>query len=219
MFFSVVDSRGQSCLKLIDIFAKFKEQFLPEYKEEENYEYKVPQQGELDVGCELIVYKNVDLLDNVCDCIREIIISNKLVQNDICILSSKIKVLQDIEDQFSHYEKTTTAFETLSDIQDIENSIAMMPDKELQTKERKSRIEKLRKIKKEHFHINSGLVKFSTIHSFKGLELKNVFVIVNHDDIAEIVYTGITRSIENLFIICIDNTKYNEFFESVADNL
>lgn len=208
----------RSCLKLIDIFAKFKEKFLTEYKEEENYEYKVPQQGELDVGYELIVYKNVDLLDNVCDCIREIIIGNKLVQNDICILSSKIGILQYIESQFSYYEKTTTAFETSSDIQDIENSIAKMPNKELQTKERKSRIEKLRKIKKEHFHINSGLVKFSTIHSFKGLELKNVFVIVNHDDIAEIVYTGITRSIENLFIICIGDTKYNDFFKSVADN-
>lgn len=209
----------RTCLKLIDVFSKFKESFLIEYSEEENYEYTKPQQDSLNVGHDLIIYRNIVSVTNACDCIRDIIIKHELVQNDICILSSKIGVLQYIENQFSYYEKTTTAFETLSDIQDIENSIAMMPDKELQAKERKSRIEKLRKIKKEHFHINSGLVKFSTIHSFKGLELKNVFVIVNHDDIAEIVYTGMTRSIENLFIICIGDTKYNDFFKSVADNL
>ena len=121
-----------------------------------------------------------------------------------------------MESQFSHYEKTTTAFETLFDIQQIEKSIEKMPDKKLQAIERKSRIEQLRKIKKEHFHINSGLVKFVTIHSFKGLELKNVFVIINNDDTAEIVYTGITRSIENLFIISIGDTRYNEFFQSVS---
>lgn len=204
----------RSCLKLIDIFAKFKESFLLDYIEEENYEYQKPQQGKLDVGTELIVYKNLYSLGDVCNCIRKIIIDNKLVQNDICILSSKIKVLQQVESQFSFYEKTTTAFETLLEIQEIEKSTEKMPNKQLQKIEQKSRIEKLRKIKKEHFHINSGLVKFATIHSFKGLELKNVFVIINEDDIAEIIYTGITRSIENLFVIGIHDTQYNKFFES-----
>lgn len=207
----------RSCLKLIDIFAKFKEKFLIEYKEEENYEYKEPQQGELDVGYELVLYKNVDLLDNVCDCIREIIISNNLVQNDICILSSKIKTLQKVESQFSNYESTTTAFETFFDIKEIEKTTERMPNQQMQSQERKKRTENLRKIKKEHFHINSGLVKFSTIHSFKGLELKNVFIIINQDDSAEIVYTGITRSIENLFIISVGNTQYNDFFRTIAD--
>ncbi|URL06692.1 AAA family ATPase [Avibacterium sp. 21-595] len=206
----------RSCLKLIDIFSKFKEEFLREYKEE-NYEHTEPKQGTLDVSYETVVYKNINSIDGACNCIREIIVSNKLIQNDTCVLASKINILQQIESQFSYYEKTTTTFETLSDIQKIEKSIEKMPDKKLQEKEKKSRIGNLRKIKKEHFHINSGLVKFSTIHSFKGLELKNVFVIVNADDIAEIVYTGITRSIENLFIICIGNTKYDEFFKSVID--
>lgn len=209
----VLNKSYRSCLKLIDIFAKFKEKFLTEYKEEENYEYKAPQQGELDVGHELVVYKNVDLLDNVCNCIRELIISNKLVQNDVCILSSKIKTLQQIESQFSCYEKTTTTFETLEEIQAIERTTENMPNEPIT---RKKRCEDWKRIKKERFHINSGLVKFSTIHSFKGLELKNIFLIINKDDSAEIVYTGITRSIENLFIISIGNTQYDEFFKSVV---
>lgn len=207
----------RSCLKLIDIFSKFKETFLIEYKEEENYEYKAPKQGELDVGNELVVYKNVDLLDNVCDCIRKIIISNKLVQNDICILSSKVKTLQKVESQFSYYEPTTTAFETLLDIKEIEKATEKIPSQQMQSQERNKKIGNLRKIKKEHFHINSGLVKFATIHSFKGLELKNVFIIINQDDSAEIVYTGITRSIENLFIISVGNTQYDEFFRFISD--
>ncbi|MCK6052162.1 nuclease-related domain-containing DEAD/DEAH box helicase [Moraxella osloensis] len=194
------------------IFSKFKENYLVQYNEEENYQLS---QIEIDFE-QIILFKNVKNVEDACNCIRSIIIKNKLIQNDICILASKINTLQLVESQFSHYEKTTTAFETLFDIQQIEKSIEKMPDKKLQAIERKSRIEQLRKIKKEHFHINSGLVKFVTIHSFKGLELKNVFVIINNDDTAEIVYTGITRSIENLFIISIGDTRYNEFFQSVS---
>lgn len=206
----------RSCLKLIDIFSKFKEKFLIEYKEEESYEYKEPTQGSFDIGHEIIIHQNIRSLNDACECIRAIIGDNKLVQNDTCILSSKISILQQIESQFSYYEPTTTAFETFSDIKDIEKSIEKIPNEQLKKNSRKSKIEKLRKIKKDHFHINSGLVKFSTIHSFKGLELKNVFIIVHQDDIPEIIYTGITRSIENLFIISIGNTQYDEFFKSVV---
>ncbi|VEG12898.1 ATP-binding domain-containing protein [Moraxella cuniculi] len=201
---------------MIDVFSKFKDEFLLEYKEEENYEYKELIQGSFDIGHEIIIHQNISSINDACECIRAIIRDNKLVQNDTCILSSKILTLQQIENKFSNYEKTTTAFETFSDIKDIEISIEKIPNEQLKKNSRKSKIEKLRKIKKDHFHINSGLVKFSTIHSFKGLELKNVFIIVHQDDIPEIIYTGITRSIENLFIISIGNTQYDEFFKSVV---
>lgn len=204
----VLNKSYRSCLKLIDVFSKFKESFLIEYKEEESYEYKEPAQGSFDIGHETIIHQNISSINDACECIRTIIRDNKLVQNDVCILSSKIKTLQQIESQFSCYEKTTTTFETLEEIQAIERTTKNMPNEQMQSQERKKR--------KEHFHINSGLVKFSTIHSFKGLELKNVFIIVHQDDSAEIVYTGITRSIENLFIISIGNTQYDEFFKSVV---
>ncbi|SUO97756.1 nuclease-related domain-containing DEAD/DEAH box helicase [Suttonella indologenes] len=206
----------RSYLKLIDVFSKFKESFLIEYKEEESYEYKEPAQGSFDIGHEAIIHQNINSLNDACECIRAIIRDNKLIQNDTCVLSSKILTLQQIENKFSDYEKTTTAFETFSDIKDIEISIDKIPNEQLKKNSRKFKIEKLRKIKKDHFHINSGLVKFSTIHSFKGLEIKNVFIIVHQDDSPEIIYTGITRSIENLFIISIGNTQYNDFFKSVV---
>lgn len=208
----------RSCLKLIDIFAKFKETFLVKYKEEESYEYKAPQQGLLDVGNEIIIFHKSSSVNDAFDKIRKIILSNNLIQNDTCILSSKINILQQIEHLFNlHHEKTTTTFETLKEIQDIYDATANMPDKARQASERKKRCDDLRRIKKEHFHINSGLVKISTIHSFKGLEMKNVFVVINEDDIPELVYTGITRSIENLFVISLNNSNYDEFFNSVAD--
>lgn len=208
----------RSCLKLIDIFAKFKETFLVKYKEEESYEYKAPQQGLLDVGNEIIIFHKSSSVNDAFDKIRKIILSNNLIQNDTCILSSKINILQQIEHLFNlHHEKTTTTFETLKEIQDIYDATANMPDKARQASERKKRCDDLRRIKKEHFHINSGLVKISTIHSFKGLEMKNVFVVINEDDIPELVYTGITRSIENLFVISLNNSNYDEFINSVAD--
>lgn len=208
----------RSCLKLIDIFAKFKETFLVKYKEEESYEYKAPQQGLLDVGNEIIIFHKSSSVNDAFDKIRKIILSNNLIQNDTCILSSKINILQQIEHLFNlHHEKTTTTFETLKEIQDIYDATANMPDKARQASERKKRCDDLRRIKKEHFHINSGFVKISTIHSFKGLEMKNVFVVINEDDIPELVYTGITRSIENLFVISLNNSNYDEFFNSVAD--
>jgi superfamily I DNA/RNA helicase len=47
---------------------------------------------------------------------------------------------------------------------------------------------------------NSGLIKISTIHSFKGLEAQTVFCILTPEDEAEMVYTGITRAQRNLVV-------------------
>ncbi|MDC9566702.1 MULTISPECIES: hypothetical protein, partial [unclassified Pseudoalteromonas] len=62
---------------------------------------------------------------------------------------------------------------------------------------------------------NSGLIKLSTVHSYKGLESKTVFYLMDEKDTAEIVYTSITRTVENLIIL--DKSKqsqFSEFFKS-----
>jgi len=70
----------------------------------------------------------------------------------------------------------------------------------------------IRQNKKRHFWFNSGTIKFSTVHSFKGWEARNVFLIIDKpDDVSpEIVYTGITRAKENLHIINLGNPDYYE---------
>ncbi len=63
--------------------------------------------------------------------------------------------------------------------------------------------------------MNSGTVKLSTIHSFKGWESETVFLIIerNHANIEatfdEILYTGLTRSRKNLIIINFGNEAYD----------
>lgn len=76
-------------------------------------------------------------------------------------------------------------------------------------------IKNLRNNKKLHFYMNSGTVKLSTIHSFKGWESETVFLIIekNHTNVEstfdEILYTGLTRSRKNLVIINFGNEAYN----------
>jgi len=76
-------------------------------------------------------------------------------------------------------------------------------------------VKSLRNNKKLHFYMNSGTVKLSTIHSFKGWESESVFLIIerNHTNVEatfdEILYTGLTRSRKNLIIINFGNEAYN----------
>ena len=76
-------------------------------------------------------------------------------------------------------------------------------------------IKNLRNNKKLHFYMNSGTVKLSTIHSFKGWESETVFLIIerNHANVEatfdEILYTGLTRSRKNLIIINFGNEAYD----------
>lgn len=66
--------------------------------------------------------------------------------------------------------------------------------------------------KKTNFYMNSGTVKLSTIHSFKGWECENLFLIIEKSrsvSFDEILYTGITRSRRNLIIINYGNEEYN----------
>ena len=73
-------------------------------------------------------------------------------------------------------------------------------------------IENIRKIKKIAFNQNSGLIKLSTVHSYKGFESDCIFLIIHPDDNGEIVYAGITRSKFNLMVFTPENSKFLDFF-------
>lgn len=84
----------------------------------------------------------------------------------------------------------------------------------------KSELEKIRKNKKWNFWMNTGNIKFSTIHSFKGWEVDSLFLIIerefddNNFTTDELIYTAITRCRRNLFILDLDQSRYLEFFNS-----
>jgi superfamily I DNA/RNA helicase len=71
----------------------------------------------------------------------------------------------------------------------------------------------IRDNKKLHFWMNSGTVKISTIHSFKGWESEVIFLIIepnyNEESFDELLYTGITRARRNLVIINFGNQEYD----------
>lgn len=80
-------------------------------------------------------------------------------------------------------------------------------------------IEKVRKNKKLHFYMNSGTVKISTVHSFKGWESETLFLILDKTysmSFDELLYVGITRSRSNLVLINFGNEEYHGKLEDLV---
>lgn len=84
-------------------------------------------------------------------------------------------------------------------------------------------LHRIRRLKKLHFWMNSGVVKFSTVHSFKGWEIHTLFLIVEGDflehDRIELAYTGLTRCMNNLIVFNIGDQTIESFFRSVNDEI
>ena len=84
--------------------------------------------------------------------------------------------------------------------------------------------EGIREHKKARFYMHPGCMKISTIHSFKGWESKLVVLVIdsyaaNDKAIDEIVYTGITRCKEHLYIINMNNSNYDKKITSLLNNI
>lgn len=81
-------------------------------------------------------------------------------------------------------------------------------------KQKLKALDEFRKLKKRHFNANSGLMKIAITHSFKGFETDTTFLIIQPNDSPEIVYAGLTRTANNLYIIDLDTSNvYKNFFE------
>ncbi len=122
--------------------------------------------------------------------------------------------------------KLTWVISNISQMRDIDFLIRKSPefnDRTLTTFETKeaynsefndkSDIEKIRKNKKCGFNQNSGVLKVSTIHSYKGYESPTVFLILNEEDSPELVYVGVTRAKFNLVVFFEEKSKYADFFK------
>lgn len=73
----------------------------------------------------------------------------------------------------------------------------------------------IRDNKKFNFWMNTGNIKISSIHSFKGWESDTVFLILQKHysgdpTFNELLYTGITRTRSNLIVINLGNEEYHE---------
>lgn len=84
-------------------------------------------------------------------------------------------------------------------------------------------LKSIRNNKKLHFFMNSGTVKLSTIHSFKGCESETIFLILENMNFQmtfdEILYTGITRSRANLILINYGNLQYHNKLKDMIEKI
>lgn len=80
----------------------------------------------------------------------------------------------------------------------------------------------IRDNKKFNFWMNTGFIKISSIHSFKGWESDTIFLILQKKKEAdlsfdELLYTGLTRTRRNLIVINLGNKEYHDGMKNLID--
>ncbi len=158
--------------------------------------------------------------------------TNEIHSSDVCILHSKVDLLRaiDLTIRTTKHEKTSITFESQEEFNNIRSNeiekllatgVAVADTKLFVNKAMQEELDKIRKIRKNHFWLKTGTVKISTIHSFKGWEIDTLFLLIepNDSDNDEIIYTGLTRAKRNLVIFNLGNLQYDKFFRNEIDNI
>jgi len=196
---------------------EFQKEYLShKYNLDQNFE--ISRQKDAFVN-ETINYKYLEKEkeENIEELIHNIIKDNSIHPNDICILAPKVSVCRSIDWAIRNNwkEKTKTMFETNEVYKNLHDKYY---DNEIERFHEE--LKSIRRSKKFNFWMNPGTVKLSTIHSFKGWEINTLFLIITDKNdessvsMDELIYTGITRCRNNLFIINLGVEKYHKFFES-----
>ena len=196
---------------LSSIFYKFQKEFLlNKYKNIEFFDFSRIDNVNL-LKTNIFICKVFDMADGswIAEDIDKLIRQYNFIPNDTTILSSQKKILGEVEEFFSTREQVLTTFITKNESRRID----MMGCRS--EVERKINLLHMERAKKYGFNLNSGVIKISTIQSFKGMENKNVFCIFNKDDSLEIIYTAITRASVSLVIYIEHDSPYLDFFEKV----
>ncbi len=208
---------------LNSIFKEFQLRFLLEkYSDSDVIETSAKQ---LRMGFSLLKYETLpsrEFIGSAFESITGIIKNYNLHPNDIIIVSSKIYPLRKLNELLTKIEKTHCMFETYHELAFLlgmtESALCEMDESQINkhVNANKSEVDRVRRVKKNHFYANSGHIKLSTIHSYKGLESKTVFYLMQDDDPSELVYTSITRSTENLIVLDVGGkNKSSDFFSDL----
>lgn len=203
------------------LFKQFQIKYLiNKYSDAEIFEAKHNQLGINFAVLKLEIIESDNWCKEIFKLIKNCIKYNNLHPNDIVILSSEINKIRRLNDFWLEQEKTHCMFETYEELSKCTgekiDDLRKYTDGDIigLINKFKKQVEKIRRVKKAHFYANSGLIKLSTTHSYKGLESKTVFYILDESEDPEIVYTSITRSTENLVIFGINiKNKYLDFFK------
>lgn len=155
-------------------------------------------------------------LEDVARLIVATVKDKNIHPNDVAILSSRETLVRELDYILrtggKHQEKTITSFvgkERFDEIQAV-----VKPGFE-----RREALRKAGVVRKIGFNLNSGVMKLATFHSFKGFESPTVFLFVHEEDSQELIYTALTRAMENVVVFLADNSKYLDFFERHLDRI
>lgn len=172
-------------------------------------------QEEFDFYDSIIEYHEINYSTDTTD-IRNLIFNflreHNIHSNDVAILSDKILILRELDFSIrsEYQEDTMTTFETKEEYEELMKE---------QNKWTQENINQIRRAKKLGFWLNAGMIKLSTVHSFKGWEIHTLFLLIDEKSTLELIYTGITRAIQNIILINIGNSRLNNFFKKYISSI
>lgn len=193
--------------KIADIAENFQKEYFQGKYEIDNIQSSQGKQSSFDFESNVLKTKAISNDESmIVSSIFEIIKKYDIHPNDICILAYNIKILREIDHIIRHQfnERVLTTFET-------KEVLAVLEKEHSDKKILKSELDNVRRVKKIGFRLNNGMIKISTIQSFKGWEIPTLFLIID-DNVEEAIYTAITRARQNLIIFDRENGKYYKFF-------
>lgn len=205
--------------KIASLAEQFQNNFFINKYEIDTIETKQNQQKTFDLETNIISINKCDSIDDLLIEIFKIIKKYNIHSNDVTILSSTINILREIDYKIrhEHTENTLTTFETREVLELLKNKYKN------NNSILNSEILNIRRVKKFGFRLNNGMIKLSTIHSFKGWESSTLFLIIDEEksnkDIDEAIYIAITRARHNIIIFDLGDGKYYQFFKKSIDSL
>ena len=201
--------------KILQLSEDFQSEF---FSDKYELDKAIPQQKKIAFTSNTIEYMMLneeDSLSSLSNLIIDSVNKNKIQPQDVCVLSHTNQLLRELDFEIRETtgQKTYTTFETQEMYDYLKNKHS---DDETILK---SEIRNIQKNKRFNFWMNAGGMKLSSIHSFKGWEIDTLFLIIDSKsrfETSELLYTALTRCRNRLFILNINNEKYDKFFNERA---
>lgn len=199
----------------------YKRDFLAEYQSED---IKPVQQSLFDAS-KILFYpcSSTEFTpQSIYRTVHSFAVENGLNPNDVAYLCTQRDTVRELAAIYQeHGKEVTTVFESQDTYEAVRDTfIHQGYQGGLLKKKIDDRLYDTRRNKKFNFRMETGKVKLTTIHSFKGWELDTIALVIpsdttdsdEEDNIDELIYTGITRARHNLLIFSCDD-KFNGFME------
>lgn len=162
-------------------------------------------------------------IESIITNIINIISNDNNEARDFAVLASSTKLLRNIDILYRQRtnEQTEITFISNETLERLKQIHQVTDEKAANWKFNRD-FEALERTRKQLFTTDKRCLKISTIQSFKGWESPSVIVILENDIVLhnttfrpmspQTIYTAITRTRENMYIINIGNDTYHNFF-------